>query len=668
MKSLRIEMKRLSFIICHLSFSIALAFTACSSSDDIIDEQPVNPTEPKTYTMTIQATKGGESREQNGTRSSSAEAQPALGEAKGGATTRALSLSGKTLTATWKTGETVDVYKVTDDNGVNEYTSVGTLSAQADGETATLSGNLTGTFAKNDILALFFNGGVLDYGGQTGTLENIASKYDYATATAEVSAVDGSTITVVNAEDKAETIPFDNQQAIVKFTLKDKTTGDPISMKSLRLHDANNHIIDISDFLNESDHMGDIVVTRSTAGSEFYVAIKTEEDYVEPNLVPSSLDLTLTAIGDNNNPSVTPDIYTYTKSGVQFECGKYYEITVKMTKQAENVVSLTWIGSHSYNYSHSYTAQTGDVLTGVATDYDDPDDDTKDTSANIEIKIADGAIVTLRDMTLDGSNASSERAGITCEGDATIILEGTNSVTGFDSGYPGISVPEGKTLTIQGDGSLTVRSNGAAAGIGASGGACGNIVINSGTVTAYAYTNYEGSTWGAGIGGCRADCGDITINGGTVTACGGWGGAGIGSGYGGACGNITINGGSVTATGGGNAAGIGGGMWGRCGNITIAKTITSVSATKGNNTSSDYNKYTDAFSIGIGGDYTDYHDLMICACGTITFDTQSFTPTKHLGDDNHDNSWTYSPEPASGTYGGLTLTISGDTWTLTPAN
>ena len=613
-------------------------FAACSSSDDnIIEEQPVNPTAPKTYTMTIQASKG---------------------DAAG---TRGLSLDGSTLNATWKTGETVKVYKVTQLNGNDVYTSIGTLTAQGNGATATLSGSLTGDIALNDHLALFFIGGVLDYRDQTGTLDNISSKYDYATATAEVSAVDGSTITVVDAVTKNETVPFNNLQTIVKFTLKDKTTGNPISMKSLRLHDANDHIIDISDFLNETDHKGDITVTRSTAGSEFFVAIKTEEDYVDPNLVPSSLNLTLTATDDT-------DIYTYTKSGVQFECGKYYEITVKMTKQAENVVSLTWIGSHSYNYSHSYTAQTGDVLTGVATDYDDPYDDTKDTSADIEIRIADGAIVTLRDMTLDGSlYDSSHRAGINCEGDATIILEGTNSVTGFHSGYHGISVPAGKTLTIQGDGSLTVRSRGAAAGIGASGGACGNIVINSGTVTAYAYTNYEGSTWGAGIGGCRADCGDITINGGTVTAYGGWGGAGIGSGNGGACGNITINRGTVMATGGENTAGIGGGLWGRCGNITIANTITSVSATRGNNTSSDSNKYTDAFSIGIGGDYTYYLDLMSCSCGTITFDTQSFTPEKHLGDADHDNSWTYLPEPVSGTsYGGLTLTISDKTWTLVP--
>ena len=37
---------------------VGVAFAACSSSDDSIIEQPVNPTEPKTYTMTIRASKG----------------------------------------------------------------------------------------------------------------------------------------------------------------------------------------------------------------------------------------------------------------------------------------------------------------------------------------------------------------------------------------------------------------------------------------------------------------------------------------------------------------------------------------------------------------------------------------------------------------------------------
>ena len=51
------------------------AFTACSIEDDFIKEQPVSPTQK--YTMTVNALKGID------------------------ATTRALSLSGKTLSAQW---------------------------------------------------------------------------------------------------------------------------------------------------------------------------------------------------------------------------------------------------------------------------------------------------------------------------------------------------------------------------------------------------------------------------------------------------------------------------------------------------------------------------------------------------------------------------------------
>ena len=53
-------MKRLSFIICQLSFSVALvAFAACSSSDDSIAEEPT-PAQPANgkYTLTVNASKG----------------------------------------------------------------------------------------------------------------------------------------------------------------------------------------------------------------------------------------------------------------------------------------------------------------------------------------------------------------------------------------------------------------------------------------------------------------------------------------------------------------------------------------------------------------------------------------------------------------------------------
>ena len=603
----------------------AAALAACSSDDNVIDEQPMKPTEPQVYTMTVQATK------------------TTGDDAANSRTTRALALDGKTLNATWKTGETVDVYKVTTVGSEETYTSVGTLTAQADGATATLSGNLTGTFAVSDQLVLFFNGGELDYQGQTGTLDGIASNYDYATASGEVTAIDGDNITVVDATTSSATIPFDNQQAIVKFTLKDKATGNPISMKSLKLHDAGKNIFRITDYLHGgAGTKGDITVTRAEAGSEFFVAIKTETEWIEEPVgsgykdVPLSLDLTLTATGDvPADPSVAIDRYTYTKSGVKFYPGKYYEVTVSMTKLTENVVNMYDVGDVWANPGNSYTARTGDVLTGEAQDIDDSENGIE-TVKRITINIADGATVTLRNVTIDGSSYSGSstdmHAGITCEGDATIILEGTNTVKGFYSTYPGIYVPEGKTLTIRGDGSLNASSSGGAAGIG---------------------------------GGNNLACGNIVIEGGTITAAGYGSAAGIGSGNASSCGDISITGGTVTATGGPLSAGIGGGCYGSCGTITIAKTITSVTATKGNNTSTSNN--TDPYSIGVGSDNLDYHDNNVCACGTITFDNVTFAPTWTAGtDSDHPNTWTYSPEPASGTYGGLTLAISGNTWTLTP--
>jgi hypothetical protein len=226
----------------------------------------------------------------------------------------------------------------------------------------------------------------------------------------------------------------------------------------------------------------------------------------------------------------------------------------------------------------------------------------------VKISIAEDAAVTLSNVTIDrGSNYSWQWAGLNCLGNATINLADgtTNTVKGFYQNYPGIHVPGGSTLTINGEtagtGSLNASSNGSAAGIG--GGwfqlASGNIIINGGIITA------TGGKYGAGIGGSGLEvntCGNITINGGTVTATGGERAAGIGAVYNwGSCGDITITGGTVTATGQDDAAGIGGGYFhGDCGNITIENTVTRVTATKGSSAPN---------SIG-GGEHS--------SCGTIT--------------------------------------------------
>ena len=323
---------------------------------------------------------------------------------------------------------------------------------------------------------------------------------------------------------------------------------------------------------------GDITVTPDAATSEYTVALRNENAGTDT--------YTLTA-------TVGEDIYTFEKSGVTFENGKYYNITVKMERQT--TIDLSTVTT-------DITVPDGFTLTGTL-------------DGAHKISIADGAMVTLDGVTINGVHSDSYLyAGITCLGDATIILKDgtTNTVNGNDAGYPGIQAGgEDKTLTITGTGSLSASSDGT----------------------------------GAGIGSVRFQtCGNIVISGGTITAVGGqYRGAGIGSGYNGVCGTITISGGTITATGGRDGAGIGSGNEGNCGNITITSGVTSVTATKGSNAPN---------SIGAGLNAT---------CGTVKFGDQ----TMYNG-----SSWTTTPTSGS-TYDGLNLTISrtkydADTWTLTP--
>jgi len=188
---------------------------------------------------------------------------------------------------------------------------------------------------------------------------------------------------------------------------------------------------------------------------------------------------------------------------------------------------------------------------------------------NVKVTIADGATVTLKDVTIEGENDLIYAfAGITLEGDATLILEGNNTVKGFYERFPGIYVPENKTLTIGGNGTLDVSSNGHAAGIGAGRNVpCGNIVIEGGTINAI------GGVISAGIGASGCSCGTITIKGGVVSATGGDGGAGIGGGEGSDCGDITITNKAkkVTAVSGSGAPNsIGSGKDGNPVRVTIA--------------------------------------------------------------------------------------------------
>ena len=548
-----------------LAMAAAIIFgtAACSSSyDSIAEQQPVNPTAPKTYTMTVQATK------------------PSGDDAA----TRGLELDGKTLSVKWNEGEEVIVIQDDDE--------LGTLTATPnpnDPTKATLTGELDELDPEKDI-EFHLHSTSCDYSRQSGVLlskdgeNSIEENFDYASCTVEAESGKIKTSVVKDPDGDEEYdeyylvtieggITLESEQAIVKFTLVDKADATtPMNVTRLEVDD---------DF--------EIISVEPVS--------PTNALYVAVNSNGAELDYHLKAV------TATGDVYTYDRSEVTFLCGKYYEVKVQMTKQQPATIDLSKL-------SDPYIAVNGDVLTGTL-----PED------VNVKISITDGATVTLQEVTIEGwDHEDYDWAGLTCEGNATIILKGDNSVRGFYHFQPGISVPVGKTLTIRGDGSLTAQSNIAQYpskqyyGSGIGGGInndCGNIRIESGNITAIGHKR------SAGIGSCEEHiCGNITITGGTVTATGGDFAAGIGAGddYDARCGNITITGGTVTATGGQGAAGIGCGLSSHCGNITISSQAT-VTATKGSNA---------PYSIGLG-----YNNVVgTNTCGTITIgDTKYYDGT-----------------------------------------
>ena len=316
----------------------------------------------------------------------------------------------------------------------------------------------------------------------------------------------------------------------------------------------------------EINAYGPIVVTPSPATNELTVALRNENAGADT--------YNLTAVVDGI-------AYTLEKPSITFENGKYYEITAKLTKQT--TIDLSTVTT-------DITIPDGFTLTGTL-------------DGAHKISIADDATVTLDNVTIEGIHSDwFQYAGITCLGDATIILKDgtTNTVNGFDGAFPGIQGAAGKTLTITGTGSLNAASGGSGAGIGSGAysnnypeRACGDIVIEGGTITATTAGSY-----GAGIGsGDNGVCGTITISGGNITATGGYKAAGIGGGESSSCGAISISGGTITATGGNFAAGIGSGCAAEnksasCGTITITSSVTRVTATKGSGAPNSIGKGT----------------------------------------------------------------------------
>lgn len=443
--------------------------------------------------------------------------------------TRALDADGK---KTFAVGDQIAIYykNTSDELQLANSAALTANDISSDGKTAKITVEMTdpkpesqlryiypAAMGRTDIEPAEEIGNTINYeklsNDQDGTLETLASTCDLAVYDGKLTSNGGL----------PGSATLKNQLAIAEFTFKDYTGQK----------DINSLITSLTIIQMQGDNS--LTINRTAAAGPIYVAMSPCSDE----------DISIIATDGTNS-------YEKTATAKSLAANTMTPVTMKMQK----VVDLSKLTA-------DYEAQDGDILTEAL-------------GTNVKISIADGAEIALRGMAINGiDNESYQWAGITCLGDATIILQDgtTNTVKGFQKKYPGIFVPENKTLTIKGEtegtGSLNASSNRDGAGIG--GGyaiSCGNIDIQGGKITA------TGGESGAGIGGGPlASCGNITISGGTIEATSQVGtGIGSGDGAGGPdptrCGNITISGGTVKATSQ-LGAGIGSGNKANCGNITI---------------------------------------------------------------------------------------------------
>lgn len=295
-------MKKSIFSLAALLLAACTAFISCNT--EILQPDDNSAVSNGKYTLTVVATKGD-------------------------AATKALTLSDKTLNATWSEGDVVEVYE----NDIH----LGTLTTSnfsSDYRTCTLSCELT-TPPTGNTLTLKYRS--QNYTSQDGTLAYIASYCDYAEASVNVT-VSGNTITSSAAN-------FVNQQAIVKFVLKDES-GNTLSPTELTIANGTTTVASLPS-INSA-----IYEATANGPGTLFVAIPEVSDE----------DLSLTAVSSGKT-------YVFKKSAVTLSNGTYKIINVKMfneivtpltfeAKTAGATVTLTAASSSSFSFGENVQYST----------------------------------------------------------------------------------------------------------------------------------------------------------------------------------------------------------------------------------------------------------------------------------------------------------------------
>ena len=331
----------------HAFLLTGVLLAACSNDDSVTEQRNVLEA-GKTYYMSVEATKGSDE--------------------DAARTTRALTIgSDGKLSASWSKDN--DHVFLRDHDSNLRFTSL--LKPSNDGSIAWLNGTVTPSAdIPNDgtpiSVTLIFPRKDWTYNeleatsdhaaesGQLGTLEDIAARFDYSIASAQINKIEENSITSYTST------TFAPQQAIVKFTLLNKDNNDAALIPT-RLR------ISASGLKTGETETGDITITPAPNGNTnvIYAALRGI----------SGARVTLTAtVGDKT--------YIYNKAGVTFAHGSFYPITVKMhedksvplanvtTEHIGHVVGTDgWVYAKASDVPEPYSAVAMVACVGSGTGY-----------------------------------------------------------------------------------------------------------------------------------------------------------------------------------------------------------------------------------------------------------------------------------------------------------
>ena len=496
-------MKTINTLLIAALSLTATTFLACSNDNLTIENSPTKQDNVVTLVATLSSENGAETRS-------------------------VMTDNETTISTAWEVGDKIWVNY--DDTGDNNRVAKGTVSAVTDGK-ATVTVDLVNP--KDASIIVF--GFPYDHWteakdvriDQIGTLADINLNH---------AAISGSgTLTVVGSvATLPDNVSMNQEMAIWKLNFKDGGT------------DITNQITS----LNINCGVGDDYMVTPNAQSDIYVALYPVDGG----------NITITAATATGN-------YSYSKSGVTLDYGKFYLSEVAMSAA---------VPSSTYRVFTTRTAYSDVAIPGGATIVG---------NSATDVSWAAGSYVVSNDVTIDG--------GVTLEGDVDLILKDGAQLTvnGIIDGATntaslrifGQALSTGKLIvdsdgdwvdintedleihggiistinadqTIETDGVLKIY-HGTVTAIGPYNGfeALGDFHIYGGNITATATVK---GRMGIECGGSLViDGGYIVANGGNATADGDNGGDAI------SCSNITINGGTVIATGG-NGYGDGNGGYG----------------------------------------------------------------------------------------------------------